>query len=73
VSAEVRNGDPISLEITAEDVLQGFQRWPEAASTSPPGRHLGQYKAIIQHPYLLYSLVQFMNIAISRGIVTSLV
>ncbi len=37
-------------------------------TTSPSGRHLGHYKAIIQDPVLLQCLHDFLNIAIERGI-----
>ena len=64
----VLDGPPISTELSENDVKKGFKQWPESTSTSPSGRHLGHYKAIIQHPDLLQCLVQFMNIATSRGI-----
>jgi hypothetical protein len=37
-------------------------------STSPSGRHLGHYKAIIQHVTLLGCLTQFMSVSLARGI-----
>jgi hypothetical protein len=49
----VLNGPAIPTEISLEDICKGFQQWPESTSTSPSGRHLGHYKAIIQHPDLL--------------------
>ena len=64
----VSQTDPIPFAISAEDAIKGFQKWPEATSTSPSGRHLGHYKSIIQHPILLHCMVSFMNIAIARGI-----
>ena len=60
--------DPISTEITGEDITRGFKGWKESTSTSPSGRHLGHYKALIQDPSLLESFRKFFNIAISRGI-----
>ena len=44
---------PISSSITTEDVRRGFGRWRETTSTSPSGRHLGHYKAIIQDDTLV--------------------
>ena len=58
----------IPCDITQDDVLRGFQSWKESTSTSPSGRHLGLYKAAIQHPVLLSCFVKFLNIAISSGI-----
>ena len=58
----------IPCEITSDDVVRGFRSWKESTSTSPSGRHLGLYKAAIQHSTLLSCLVKFMNIAIKSGI-----
>lgn len=64
----VRNKGDITIDISEEDVIKGFQEWKETTSTSPSGRHLGHYKAITQNPVLLKCFVQFMNIVVSRGI-----
>ena len=64
----VSDNPAIPCEITQDDVLRGFQSWKESTSTSPSGRHLGLYKAEIQHPVLLSCFVKFLNIAISSGI-----
>lgn len=48
--------------------MRGFRKWKEATSTSPSGRHLGHYRAIIQNPILLECLTKFMSIAIARGV-----
>ena len=37
----------ISLEISSEDYEEGFRKWSEMTATSPSGRHLGLYKALI--------------------------
>ena len=34
-------------EISFEEFIEGFERWNERTSTSPSGRHLGVYKALI--------------------------
>ena len=39
---------PIPTEITAADFISGFKKWKERTATSPSGRHLGHYKAIIR-------------------------
>ena len=64
---KARNND-IPTSISETDILHGFKGWKESTSTSPSGRHLGHYKAIIQHPLLLKCFTQFMNIVVSRGI-----
>jgi hypothetical protein len=68
VPDRVANSPPIPFQISEDDLHKGFSHWPESTSTSPSGRHLGHYKAIIQHPDLLRCMVQFLNIAITRGI-----
>ena len=60
--------DPISQVITADDIVKGFKSWKETTTTSPSGRHLGHYKALIQDAMLLECFRKFINIAISRGI-----
>ena len=64
----VLESEPLPTEVTSEDITRGFKGWKESTSTSPSGRHLGHYKAIIQDPILIESFRQFFNIAISRGI-----
>jgi len=32
--------------LTFEDMIAGFQKWPEHTSTSPLGQHLGIYKSL---------------------------
>jgi hypothetical protein len=59
---------PIPTLISTEDVCKGFSTWKETTSTSPSGRHLGHYKALIQEPILLKCLTQFLNIIISKGL-----
>ena len=38
---------PILLEISSEDYEGGFRKWSEMTATSPLGRHLGLYKALL--------------------------
>jgi hypothetical protein len=68
IPLHVKQKGEISSDIPAEDVVHGFKGWKECTSTSPSGRHLGHYKALIAHPLLLKCFVQFMNIVVSRGI-----
>ena len=58
----------ISVEISAEELCRGFKSWRESTSTSPSGRHLGHYKALIQDPVLQTFLLKFLNISIQSGI-----
>ena len=38
----------ISINISFEEFNTGFRKWREATSTSPSGRHLGHYKALLR-------------------------
>jgi hypothetical protein len=39
--------EPISLQFTFNDMCEGFSKWRESTTTSPSGKHLGVYKALI--------------------------
>jgi hypothetical protein len=45
-------GKQIETEISEADFISGFKDWKESTSTSPSGRHLGHYKAIVNDPDL---------------------
>jgi hypothetical protein len=64
----VINSEPISTAISADDVVRGFKGWRETTTTSPSGRHLGHYKALITDPIFLQCLTKFLNIALFHGI-----
>jgi hypothetical protein len=40
-------GKKIDCEIKEELFISGFKKWKESTLTSPSGRHLGHYKAIV--------------------------
>ena len=65
---DIHSSKFIPTRVTEDDVKRGFGRWREATSTSPSGRHLGHYRAIIQNETLLYCLSTFMDIIVQRGI-----
>ena len=43
----------INIDITKKDFHQIFSKWKESTTTSPSGRHLGHYKAILETPELI--------------------
>ena len=59
---------PISIEVTDDDVIRGFSRWKESTTTSPSGRHLGHYRAIIQDEALLRCITSFLNLILKYGL-----
>jgi len=40
----------IPTEVGEGEYIDGFKKWTESTSTSPSGRHLGHYKAIVNDP-----------------------
>jgi hypothetical protein len=58
----------ITSIITEEQIKYGFKNWRERTSTSPSGRHLGHYRAIITDDMLRSCLTKFLNTAIKHGI-----
>ena len=64
----VRSSQSIPTSVEEVDVKRGFGKWREATSTSPSGRHLGHYRAIIQDDTLLSCLTKFLDIIVQRGI-----
>ena len=68
IPAHVQSSGEIPSTVSEADVMRGFNAWKETTSTSPSGRHLGHYKALVRHPTLLACLTKFLNIVISRGI-----
>ena len=43
----------ISIKIDHTNFVQIFSKWKESTTTSPSGRHLGHYKAILESPELI--------------------
>ena len=67
----VKDTKAIPLDITADDVKYGFSKWKESTSTSPSGRHLGHYKAIVKDPALLSCLTKFLHTTVTHGMTIS--
>ena len=68
IPESIKGQTPISTTVSEADVAQGFKKWREATTTSPSGRHLGHYKALITDPMLLSCLTKFLHIALNTGI-----
>jgi hypothetical protein len=50
IPQHIRDRPPIKSTLTSDDIVQGISKWQEKTTTSPSGRHLGHYKALIQEP-----------------------
>ena len=66
---DIKHLPQIPSNVTNLDVHKGFSGWKEATSTSPSGRHLGHYKAIIQDETLLTCLTNFLQLTLKHGLV----
>jgi hypothetical protein len=53
IPKHVEEAGYIDTDITEDEVKWGFTKWTESTTTSPSGRHLGHYKALVQDPMLL--------------------
>jgi hypothetical protein len=67
VPDHIKTIPPIPTLFTPQDIHKGFSKWKERTSTSPSGRHLGHYKAIIQNATLLSCLTTFLQLIIEKG------
>lgn len=43
-----QNSNAIDINISYKEFTTGFKKWRENTSTSPSGRHLGHYKALLR-------------------------
>jgi hypothetical protein len=59
---------PIDTNITTKVFKQGISAWRESTSTSPSGRHLGHYKALLQDDDLLLPIIELVQLSILHGI-----
>ena len=67
IPQHIRARTPIKSTLSEDDIIKGISKWKEATATSPSGRHLGHYKALIQDPTLLKCFTQFMYVAVKTG------
>ena len=67
IPPKIQTMPSIPTTITEDDVKFGFRKWKETTTTSPSGRHLGHYKAIITDEVLLKCLTTFLHITITSG------
>ena len=68
---EIKNRDPIKTEITLEEYRKGFRSWSEQTATSPSGRHLGIYKALLSLETVTADMCAMLNVVIRLGLVPS--
>jgi hypothetical protein len=69
--AELRDLEPLSQEITIADWKKGFSVWKESTSTSPSGRNLSIYKALLSCPTITKDLCEILNIILRLQLIPS--
>jgi hypothetical protein len=53
---------PLKLDMSLEDMCQGFKKWREQTTTSPSNKHLGIYKALVNaRQYRILTTLQKHN------------
>lgn len=57
----------ISTELTVQQFISGIKIWKETTSTSPSGRHLGHYKAIIRDAELAQLFTTLTSLPLKYG------
>ena len=57
----------INKPVTAGEFRHYFKKKRECTESSPSGRHIGHYKAILEHEDLVDLLVSMLNIGINTG------
>ena len=59
---------PVLDTISAEDFSKGFKRLSENLSSSPSGRHIGHYKAVIGDEELCTLYARIISIPFKHGL-----
>ncbi len=56
-----------SASISIDDYTSALQRWKESTATSPSGRHLGIYKALLKIGQITLHMCELLNIVTRTG------
>jgi hypothetical protein len=66
---QLRDTPPIDLEVSVDEYRSALKKWNERTSTSPSGRHLGFYKALLAIPSITADMCAMFNVVIRCGLV----
>ncbi len=69
IPEKLQNVDPIPINVSVQEYSKVIKCWDEQTSTSPLGRHLGFYKAIMALPSVNADMCTMLNIVSSCGMV----
>ncbi len=61
--------EPISNNISFSQYKKAINRWRETTSTSPSGRHLRMYKALVSNQQIRSDMCQMLNVVMKLGLV----
>ncbi len=67
----LKSVDPINLDIDVTEYRKMICKWKERTSTSPSGRHLGVYRALLDLPQVTRDICSMLNVVIRTGIIPS--
>jgi hypothetical protein len=69
IPEQLRDAQPICLEITMAEYGEAIKKWDKRTSTSPSGRHLGFYKAILPLDAIKQDMCTMLNVVVRAGLV----
>ena len=69
IPEEYKKAETISHEIPVEEYRKRLRKWKEATSTSPSGRHLGIYRALLASEQITGDMCAMLNIVTCTGII----
>ena len=67
----IKSQDQISSTISVDQYRKAIRNWKESTSTSPSGRHLGMYKALLSNQQITSDMCNMLNVVTQLGIIPS--
>ena len=67
----IKSQDQINSAISVDHYRKAIRNWKESTSTSPSGRHLGMYKALLSNQQITSDMCNMLNVVTQFGIIPS--
>ncbi len=67
----IKTQKDIHCSISLEQYKRAIKNWRESTSTSPSGRHLGMYKALLSNNQVMSDMCQMLNVVMQIGLIPS--
>jgi hypothetical protein len=64
----IQSQDPIRNDITIHQYRKAVRNWKESTTTSPSGRHLGMYKALLANQQITADMCKMLNVVMKLGL-----